>query len=549
MFPGKYIRVDPDPNAEQKRQVRKKILLGALVVAISTLSIVVVNVFLGWKQNVSLSVEREAVDARVAGSVQKYAGISTMEIWQTSQGPLNHRLEKLPNLQLSEDFKFQGASLNIEVDAEGHPIEGFGGAFTEASATIFAKLNVAQQAQIIQDYFGPDGIGYTLGRVHINSCDFSVSSYSFDDVAGDTDLKHFDNRVSRDAEKLIPLIKNAMDAISAQGKRLKLLASPWSPPAWMKRNNQMDRSSRPCLRKHMPATWAKYISRWIEAYKGHGVPIWAITVQNEPENNANWEACLFSPEQEAEFLGRHLGPEVNSSHPEVLIFAYDHNKDHLSTWAQAIYGNEAAKRHASGLAFHWYSGDGFNHVDHVRRKYPEAILLPSEATYERWRWRHGTNLADGDWSFGEGYAHDIIGDLNSGGVGWIDWNLLLDQSGGPNHVGNVCDAAMIADLQKRAVYRHPQYYYMGHFSKFILPGSFRLPSVVEGSSQYWGFTRRYGTCAGQDGMQATAFLRPDKRVVIVALNCGDHEIPFKIKFGSYAALSSIPRHSIQTYLI
>lgn len=317
----------------------------------------------------------------------------------------------------------------------------------------------------------------------------------------------------------------------------------------MKTSGKMDGSGTPCLKAGTHGTWAKYISRWISAYREQGIPIWAITVQNEPENPAPWEACVMTPEEEGTFIAAHLGPTMKAEHPEILMFAFDHNKDTLPKWAQAIHANPAASHYLAGLAFHWYAGDGFEAVQQARRDYPQAVLLASEATYEQYRWHAGTTIEKGDWTFGEGYAHDIIGDLNAGSIGWIDWNLLLDQHGGPNHKGNSCDAALLADLASGKVYRHPQYYYVGHFSKFILPGATHLDVKVSGSKQYHGVVRPYGTCTEADGIEATASVRPDGAIVIVVLNCGDGAVDFQIKQGHYIADVNIPAHAIQTYIL
>jgi len=144
---------------------------------------------------------------------------------------------------------------------------------------------------------------------------------------------------------------------------------------------------------------------------------------------------------------------------------------------------------------------------------------------------------------------DIIGDLNAGSIGWIDWNLLLDENGGPNHVDNVCDAAIVADVTAGKLFRHPQYHYIGHFSKYIPPGSRHLRTKVTPKRAYVGKTREYGTCTGQDGLEVVSFLRPDGLIAIVVLNCGDYIIAFKIREGSRATLARIPPHGIQTYLL
>jgi len=309
----------------------------------------------------------------------------------------------------------------------------------------------------------------------------------------------------------------------------------------------------------MQLPWAEYFTKWISAYKAHGVPIWAITMQNEPENNATWEGCLFQANESMQFIEVYLGPQLQLHHGDVKLFVFDHNKDTVYDWAEAAYSNSYVEQYVYGVAYHWYMGDGFDKLHRIRNKFPQAALLASEATWERWRWKEGTTLSEGDWRFGEGYAHDIIGDLNAGSIGWIDWNLLLDQDGGPNHVDNVCDAVAMANLSTGELFWHPQYDYIGHFSKYIPQGSRLIETKVTGSRSYTGKStygcadgeqncRGYGVCTSDDGLEATAFLRPDESIVVVALNCGDDPLDFKIKYGPHALRAVLPKHAIQTYL-
>ncbi|CAJ1462077.1 unnamed protein product, partial [Effrenium voratum] len=322
------------------------------------------------------------------------------------------------------------------------------------------------------------GIGFSVGRVHINSCDFSLGNYCFAAVEDDFQLQHFDHHVSRDTKALIPFIRCAAELVVSTGRSLRLIASPWSPPGWMKTSGVMNGSEKPGLRSECGDAWARYIASWIAAYKQHGVPVWAVTVQNEPEHSAPWEACCYDARGEAEFVAAHLGPTLQCTHPEVGIFIYDHNKDHVFEWACATLSNQTARQFVQGVAFHWYAGDHFSNVQRTRETFPDLALLSTEACYERHRWRAGTDVAEGDWSFGEGYAHDIMGNLNAGASGWIDWNLLLDEAGGPNHVGNVCDAPMLASTSHQNLFVHPQFFFFGHFSKYIAPGSRRtLPAT------------------------------------------------------------------------
>eukprot|EP00929_Paragymnodinium_shiwhaense_P002465 TRINITY_DN102725_c0_g1_i1.p1 TRINITY_DN102725_c0_g1~~TRINITY_DN102725_c0_g1_i1.p1 ORF type:complete len:515 (+),score=85.23 TRINITY_DN102725_c0_g1_i1:99-1643(+) len=479
-------------------------------------------------------------------------GAPSLSLFQSAKDT-GDRLAKLEDVPLGPDGFEMPVVVDISSTETDQEITGFGGAFTEASAVVFQSMSEENQAEFIEKYFDPDsGIGYTVGRVHINSCDFSPSpsQWSEDDVAGDFDLVHFDTNLTHDSQAMIPLIRKGMAKIEAAGRKLKLFASPWSPPAWMKTNGQMDNNGKEGkLKDDSKAAWAKYFAKWIQAYKDHGVPLWAVTPQNEPENAASWEACQYSDQEEADWIGDYLGPTLREAHPEVLIFPFDHNKDDVDKWADTMFNHEKASQYVSGIAFHWYTGDYFDKVGKIHAQWPNMTLLPTEATWEKYRWSPGVTPETGDWKMGEGYGHDIMGDLNNGAVGWTDWNLLLDTTGGPNHVGNNCDAPMFADAEKKALYLHPQYYYIGHFSKYLVPGSKRLKSSVSGSRSYSGKSRGYGVCTEEDGLQATAFQRPDNVIAIVVQNCADSPVDFKIKDIGRAAKATIPAHAIQTYLL
>ncbi|CAJ1415929.1 unnamed protein product [Effrenium voratum] len=537
---------------ESKTSIRK---LGAAAVLVTALASVLVTVdTTASTPRVSSSRLESQTIPLAAPPRDLQVVIRRFMIWQSAQNT-GDRLTRKWDGELQEDFPFSGPTVEISNEA-GQIIEGFGGAFTEAAAMIFRKLSPDQKSRFLEDYFHLDGLGYVLGRTHINSCDFSIGSYSFDDTDGDVELKKFDTDLTRDKENLIPLIWAAQYMVRAQGRELKMLASPWSPPAWMKNQTwnpaapTMDHSGSPCLKEGMESVWAKYMAKWVASYKAHGIPIWAMTVQNEPENNASWEACLFTADEEADFVAKHLGPVMRNEHPEVQIYAFDHNKDHVYEYATKVLNNKDASQYLTGIAYHWYSGDGWDNLQKLQDELQHTgfKLLGSEATWEAYRWKKGTTLAKGDWSFGEGYAHDIIGDLNRGAVGWLDWNLILDEKGGPNHVNNVCDAAMQVNFTTKEVYRHPQFYYIGHFSKFFLPGSVHLGTTVHNSGAKPVGQRPYGVCTADDGIEATAVRRPNGQVAVVVLNCGDVQKEFKLKYTSLAAKLVIPAHGVQTFL-
>mmetsp|Transcript_95634 Transcript_95634/g.276313 ORF Transcript_95634/g.276313 Transcript_95634/m.276313 type:complete len:611 (-) Transcript_95634:312-2144(-) len=476
---------------------------------------------------------------------------ATVSVFRSAKG-VGELLHQLADLELKPDFEFRdGPTIDIDTSAQSQEIIGFGGAITEASASVFAKLKPHLQDEVIEKYFGLSGLGLTIGRVHINSCDFALGNYDFDGVPDDWELKHFDHNLTHDKGILIPLIARAVRKAEDAHRRLRLLATPWSPPAWMKQSGEMNSSSQPCLKDRAHRPWAEYIATWISDMKLAGLPIWALTVQNEPTNNPAWEACLTTPEEEAKWIAQHLGPVMSKRHPEVAIFAVDDQKHLLLDFLYAVMGREDAAKYVSGAAFHWYTGDWFDRVKTAHQQWPNLILLASEATYERRMWEQGRTETYSDWRFGEGYAHDIIGDLNTGTAGWTDWNIILDKSGGPNHVGNVCDAAVVADVEQQKLFFHPQFFYMGHFSKFILPGSKHVASVVEGAKpEYEQGTAAgpYGTCTGKHGLETTAALRPDGQLVVVVLNCAAEDISFKLRADGSAVLATAPQRSITTFV-
>jgi glucosylceramidase len=280
---------------------------------------------------------------------------------------------------------------------------GFGGAFTQSSATVYQQLPPELQGEFLEAYFSNDtGIGYSTGRLPINSCDFSPTMYSFDDVAGDFELEHFDDSVAQDAALSIPFILAALKL----RPDLKLFGSPWSPPAWMKTNNDMLNGGS--LKPEAAGAWSQYFLRWIAAYEAQGVPIWGVTVQNEPMASQAWESCTYTSAEQAAFVANHLGPALrDSAFPNVKLFGFDHNKAELEEWADALLGPEsAAASFVGGLAFHWYSGSCFGKVAAVSAAHPDKLLLPSEACYELTQMNddaaEDTWLEEGNWARGEG---------------------------------------------------------------------------------------------------------------------------------------------------
>ncbi len=442
---------------------------------------------------------------------------STVQVFRT----VKNTTDRL-TMKAALTFREQTSDLPfVRVDAQKRfqTIEGFGGAFTEAAANTFYKMSPEIRSEILQAYFDPfAGNGYSLCRTHINSCDFSLGNYAYTEVPGDVELRHFS--IERDRAQLIPMIK---EAAGKAGQPVRLLSSPWSPPAWMKTNGQMNHGGK--LKPEYRQAWANYFVRYVQEYEKEGLTIWGITVQNEPLAAQMWDSCIYTGEEERDFVRDFLGPALQKAGllSRIKLLIWDHNRDLLYERAKVVYDDPAASRYVWGAAFHWYVGDHFENVQLTHDAYPDKQLLFSEGSQE------GGPHHD-VWEVGERYGQSLIQDLNHWTSAWIDWNLLLDQRGGPNHVGNYCSAPLMADYTKGNLYYHSSYYYIGQVSRFVRPGAQRIVSV-----------------STLDELETTAFLNPDGRIAVIVMNRTDQTFDFALKFNDQVAVAESPAHSVSTF--
>jgi glucosylceramidase len=398
-------------------------------------------------------------------------------------------------------------------------MEGIGGALTDSSAETYAKMPAATQKEILTAYFDDEkGIGYSFCRTNIHSCDFSSDSYTYDDVAGDTELLNFS--IEHDRKFRLPFIKAAM----ATGKKpFTLFASPWSPPAWMKTNGEMLNGGR--LKPEYSDAWASYYGRFVKAYEAEGVPIWGLSVQNEPMAVQSWESCIFTGEEERDFIRDHLGPALERDNLSRLkLMIWDHNRGLLYARAKVVYDDPEASKYVWGTCFHWYVGDHFDQVRQVAEAWPDKKLVFSEGCPELYNARRVN-----EWLWGEKYGLALLMDISNGTCAWTDWNILLDEQGGPNHVGNFCYAPIHADIKTGKLTYMNSFYYLGHFSKFVRPGDKRVSAVTD-----------------DDRLLATAFVKPDGKVAVVVLNLSEDTVPFSFWIDGQTAKTTSPAHSIMT---
>ena len=414
-------------------------------------------------------------------------------------------------------------SVFVNPDIKFQTFLGIGGAATDASAEVFAKLSEEQQEKFLTAYYDKEnGIGYSFLRTNIHSCDFSSSSYTYVSE-GDKELKSFS--IEHDKQFRIPLIKKAVE--HAHGEIL-IFASPWSPPAFMKDNNSMLRGGK--LLPEYYQSWANYFTKFIEAYKKEGIAIWGITVQNEPMATQTWESCIFTAEEERDFLKNYLGPTMAMKElGDKKIIVWDHNRDLINHRANTIFEDPEASKYAWGIGYHWYEtwagGDPlFTNVRNVYESYPSKHLLFTEGcadSFDKTKYQF--------WPNAEKYGYSMINDFNNGTVAWTDWNILLDETGGPNHKNNFCFAPVHADTQTGELIFTPSFYYIGHFSKFIRPNS-----------------KRISTTTSRSHLQSTSFFNADGTMATVVMNKSGMPISYRLYVGSNAVDIAIPPHSIQT---
>lgn len=487
----------------------------------------------------------------VAGTEPAPKNPATIEIVQTSRQ--GDRLEPLN----PEAFAEAAATRVLELDPEQtfQTLQGIGGSFTESTGYVLSELSAKTRQSVIDAYFSPEGAHYSLTRAHIASCDFSVRNYTYAQVPGDMELEHFS--IEPDRTYLLPLIKAAQ---AVEGADFKILSSPWTAPPWMKTNGTWNGGE---LKPECYGVFSDYIVKYIQAYAEEGIPVWAITPVNEPlGNNSNWESMHFNPEQMRVLIAEHLGPALEKAGLDVGIWIYDQNReDIMMDWAETILGDEKAAAFVDGMAVHWYQSTvdiGAEYLDAFNKGYPDHGILHSEGCVDAlgddeeigswleddWYWRPEATDWGFFWAKEENkhhhppyrafyrYTRDLIGGLNHNMVGWIDWNMVLNTRGGPNHARNMCLAPVLVDSGRDHVTFTPVYYSLAHFSKYLRPGA-----------------QRIGLEGHDDDFMATAFRNPDGSIAVVVFNLSEEDIVYELKHGAGSTPILIKGQALQTIVV
>lgn len=356
-------------------------------------------------------------------------------------------------------------------------INGFGGAMTDATGYNLYSLSQDTQTNFIKSYFDSNGIEYNVIRVPVGGCDFSLREYTYSDEADDFNLTKFSLQME-DIKWKIPFIQTAK---MLSKNEIKIFASAWTAPPWMKTNNDYKGNGSligPAGGTYYQ-TWANYFVKFFLSYGKFNISFWAMTAQNEPSDGEIYRFsfnCMgFSPEEQAIFVGENLGPALEANgFGNIKIMILDDQRVFLPLWPQRVLSySKNALKYVSGIAVHWYMDSIIppNLLDRTNDLFPDKFIFGTEACIGTKPEQH---VILGSFVRAERYAKYIIQDLNHWVTGWTDWNMCLDLDGGPNWANNFVDSPIIVNPKQDEFYKQPMFYALGHFSKFIPVGSSRI---------------------------------------------------------------------------
>ena len=393
----------------------------------------------------------------------------------------NHQLNSIPTVDFVDGgYEMQVLNVYNEKIAD---IQGFGGAFTESAAYNYFLANPEVKRAMLEYLFGESGLQYNYCRLCIASSDFALDEYCY---VQDNDYTLETFSIERDRKYVIPFLKDALEYTNGN---IYLFASPWSPPTFMKTTDSRFFGGK--LKKDCYELYAEYIIKFLQAYLKEGIKISALTLQNEPKAIQTWESCYFSTEDEIEYAKvlRKVLDKYNFS--DVKLYCWDHNKERVFEKANAIFN--AAGDVIDGIGYHWYSGEHFDGVRLVKQKFSNKFLFASEFC-----------LSEKEDHVDSKFANEIMNDLNCGSNAICEWNLILDENGGPYHNRKGgCTAPIMFDTKTGEVAKSETYYDMFIFSHFIKKGAISL------------YTSSY-----TKDIQLSAFENPNGETVVVINNLG-----------------------------
>ncbi len=468
----------------------------------------------------------------VSGSTE--ASSEQVAVWMSNVSGddtgMNLALTSQQGAVFAPDSSSAPYTIYVDETITDQTIDGFGASLTDASAWLMYQhlrgdLDMEEEYdELMTQLFDKTyGIGLSFLRQPMGSCDYARTWYSYDDMGGtltDPGLTYFS--IAHDLDYIIPCLQDALDVNPG---RVKIMASPWSPPGWMKNNNNLSGGGDATFNTQYYSAYANYFVKFIQAYEAEGVPIWAVTPQNEPGYaTANYPSMRMSSDIQTDFIGDYLGPAFDTNGINSKIMCYDHNwNEPGSNYIRDIYGDAVAEDYIVGSGWHWYGGDYTAAYD-IHYEYPDKGMWMTEGSSGDWypcyQWR-------------QGFINEMECLLNYVRVGCqsiVFWNMALDQNRAPHLLDNNCRGLVMINSNTGDIVYNTDYYAMGHFSKFVDPGAVRI----------------YSSEFSKD-LDTAAFKNPDGSKVLVAFNVAATSKVMKVKWGSQSFSYVIPGETAVTF--
>ena len=451
-------------------------------------------------------------------SIQANEAVS---VWLTT-GDQSKLLAQQADVSFASSSAAASTTITIDEATTYQTIDGFGAAMTGSAAYNFnQKLSASQRDALFNDLFTGSGIRLTFLRHSLGASDFSAyGNYTYDDKpSGQTDMGLTAFSLGSDLTDVVPMLK----AARAKNSAIKIMGTPWTAPPWMKEQYQW---AGGWLSTTYYQTYANYFVKYVQAMQAQGVPIYAVTLQNEPLFAASYVSMRMDPGNEAAFLKNNIGPAFQNAGLSTKLIAYDHNWDNgpNGNYVQSVLADASAASYVAGSAWHGYSAtSGIPNMTTVHNAYPTKDIWFTEITGSV-----GSSFAgDLKWHL----SNIIIGNLRNWAKSALEWNLALDQNNGPTNGGSTnCRGVVTINNGTGAVTRNVEYYALGHASKFVDPGAVRIAS---------------NSVAG--GLEDVAFKNPDGSRVLLALNNGSASTTFKVSWNKQSFTYTLAAGAVATF--
>ena len=416
-------------------------------------------------------------------------------------------------------------TIHIDTDNPRQTMEGFGGSFNEQGWEALMSLSAADRENVLREIFDPAiGLRFNICRTPIGSSDYALSRYTLAEKTNDYKLESFS--IARDKQYLIPYIQAAMRF----NPSLKVWASAWSPPIWMKDNNQYEGGKfrdEPVVY----ASYAEYLKRFVESYRALGIDLYMVVPQNEPGQLTGYPSCDWAPEQYRIFIRDYLGPLFAKEKNPAQIWLGTINKNEFDAHIKTTLSDPKASAFITGVGLQW---DGLGAIGKVKSEYPDKKIMQTETDCGNWTWKPGFNKdkAANDFEYGAYTWKKFRSFITGGAQSYMLWNIVLNENG--KNIDNKLpwpqNSAIVVDRNAKTVTYTPMFWATKHFSHFVLPGA------------------RFLESSGTDAAKSVAFMNPDGTVVVELLNESFKELPFTVQIGKLKYVANVPARSFATLI-